>query len=381
MIASQKIGKSFFGAFIYNLKKMYHADPALRATLLDSNFTSIDSKIIQQELRMIRSLNPNLKRYVYHTSLNFSKDDYLDNNRLLAIAHEYLQESGYTNNQYLIFRHYDADHPHIHLLVNRITFDGLVVSDSNNYKKSEAILRRIELKYNLVKVEPSNIVSKKAATKDELEMVLRTNQPSNKMVLQEIMKGLLRHRSSIQEMIEKGEQAGVHFLFNQASTGRITGITYFYNDFKIKGQALGNGFKWAEVVKKLNYEQIRDSAAISAANSRTKIIYGDTPPTGQRTAVGDGHRSTGFSENFKTDLFEFDTKREGIAGVETKDESGRERPMEANPATGNYDNGSTIDLHNNLGIYGGVQISDDIDDEAIHGRNRNKQKKARTNRR
>jgi len=80
--------------------------------------------MIRQELKLVRGLRPNLNRYVYHTSLNFSKEDKPDNAQLLEIAHEYLKESGYTNNQYLIFRHYDADHPHIHLLVNRICFDG-----------------------------------------------------------------------------------------------------------------------------------------------------------------------------------------------------------------------------------------------------------------
>lgn len=156
MIAIQKIGKSFLGALNYNLKKLYHSDPKMRAELLESNFTSIDSRIIQQELKMIRSLRPSLNRYVYHTSLNFPKEESLNNDQLLAIAKDYLHQSGYTNNQYIIFRHNDADHPHIHLLVNRITFDGNVVSDSNNYRKSEAILRELEHRYNLIAVEQSN---------------------------------------------------------------------------------------------------------------------------------------------------------------------------------------------------------------------------------
>lgn len=79
----------------------------------------------------------------------------LDSEKLLAIAHDYLAANGFTNNQYMIFRHYDAGHPHLHLLVNRICFDGTVVSDSNNYTKSEAIVREIAQRYNLITVEPS----------------------------------------------------------------------------------------------------------------------------------------------------------------------------------------------------------------------------------
>ena len=153
MIASQKIGKSFMGALKYNWNKLMHPDPNLRAKLLSTNFTSMDLAMIKLEVDLVRSLRPSLGRYVYHTSLNFHKDDILDNKTLLAIAEDYLRLSGFTSNQYFIFRHHDAEHPHVHLLVNRITFDGDVVSDSNNYKKSDAIAVQLEQQYNLVKVK------------------------------------------------------------------------------------------------------------------------------------------------------------------------------------------------------------------------------------
>jgi hypothetical protein len=128
MIASQKIGKSFIGALNYNLKKLNHPDVNLRAVLLDTNFTSMEMHHIKMEVDLLRELRPNLNRYVYHTSLNFLKDEEasLTNGKLLAIAHDYLFANGFTNNQYFIFRHYDAEHPHLNLLVNRISFDGSV---------------------------------------------------------------------------------------------------------------------------------------------------------------------------------------------------------------------------------------------------------------
>ena len=286
MIASQKIGKSFMGALNYNLKKLYHPDPAMRAELLATNFADIDPAIIKREVELMKSLKPNLGRYVYHTSINFPKEDKLDNNKLLAIAHDYLKESGYSSNQYMIFRHHDAGHPHIHLLVNRICFDGTVVSDSNNFKKSEAILRSLETKYGLTQVQESKKAETKAVKKGELEMVIRTGKPSDKMLLQEKMKAILRlPKLTITEMIRSGKKEDIYFLFNQAATGRITGITYFYKDFKIKGQALGNRFKWAELIKTAAYEQNRDSQAISEANRSTRAVYGSSGfVEGERTS-------------------------------------------------------------------------------------------------
>lgn len=301
MIAIQKIGKSFMGALAYNLKKLNHPDPVQRAVLLDSNFTTLATAQIKREVELLRQLRPNLNRYVYHTSLNFSLDEQpgLDNQKLLAIARDYLYENGFTSHQYLIFRHYDAGHPHLHLLVNRIGFDGTVVSDSNNYKKSEAILRRLEEKYNLMQIRPSNKRQQRAAKKDELEMVIRTGKPSDKMLLQQIITQLSNQSSiTLEQFIRQAEGKGVHLLFNQASTGRISGITYFHEGFKVKGQALGNRFKWAELIKTINYEQIRDSEAISEANSRTRAICGEfttNQSPGQRT--GTDRLSPGDSED------------------------------------------------------------------------------------
>src|ERR1700740_1000044 len=154
MIASQKIGKSFMGALDYNLKKLFLRDGNKRAELLSTNFASTDVKGIAKEIEIIRSLRPNLNRYVYHTSLNFPKEEQaqLSKAKLLAIARDYLEAMGFSNNQYLVFLHHDAAHPHLHLLVNRISFDGSIVSDSNNYKRSEAIVRVLENRYRLTQV-------------------------------------------------------------------------------------------------------------------------------------------------------------------------------------------------------------------------------------
>lgn len=166
MIASQKISKSFIGALNYNLKKMYEPDPKKRAELLDTNFASMDIKLIREEIKLVRSLKPNLSRYVYHTSLNFSKE-----------------EAGSLSNE--------------KLLVNRITFDGTVVSDSNNFKKSEVILRKLEERYSLIAVQPSSHAAQKAPKMGELEQIVRTGKASDKMVLQELMKGILKQKTSL----------------------------------------------------------------------------------------------------------------------------------------------------------------------------------------
>lgn len=358
MIAIQKIGKSFMGAFSYNVKKMAHPEMRLRAELLETNFSSTDILQVKKEVELLRSLKPNLNRYVYHTSLNFPKDENLDNKTLLNIASDYLKAQGFTNNQYMIFRHHDSDHPHIHLLVNRISFDGSVVSDSNNYKRSEAVIRKLEQQYNLVAVKPSSSVSKKAPTKDEIEMIARTGKASERMVLQELMNSLLnRPGLTLQDMISAGGQMGINFLFNQATTGRVSGISYFHNGFKAKGQALGNRYKWAELIKIINYEQIRDSAAISEANSRTTAKYGDQISAGTYNAAKEQPGSgTGLvSPNAGTGLPEH-------SPAENENGGNGERSLETDQDADLLAGGTADHRDNWFGDNSGIQISDDEDD-------------------
>jgi len=363
MIASQKIGKSFMGALNYNFRKMNHPDPSQRATLLDTNFSSMDKHQISREVDLIRELRPNLNRYVYHTSLNFTKTEDLPDDALLAIAHEYLEALGFNNNQYFIFRHYDADHPHLHLVVNRITFDGEVVSDSNNYKRSEQVLREIERNHDLIPVTQTKNTQLRAATKDELEMVVRTGLPSTKMLLQEVLADTLKQqRWRLPDFIRQCEEKGIQLLFNQQSTGRISGITYYHDGIKITGQKLGNRFKWAELIKQVDYEQIRDGKAISEANGRTRAIYGAGQSANGRTGNGHGRR-------YSADPANGAGQSGKIKGAGSETFIGRERSLEAGQDADTLYR-DTFDTLYHDNFIPGIEIADDVDDEAVYGKSR-----------
>src|SRR5690554_5983652 len=275
MIAKQSIGSSFMGALSYNMKKMNVPDKKERAELLATNFISLEKSVIKKEVDLVASLSPRLKKNTYHTSLNFAQGESVSNEKMLEIAREYMEGMGFDDNPYFIFRHHDSNHPHCHILALRTKFDGSTVSDSNNYKRSEKIVRQLEKKYGLQRAEASERAILRAPDKDELEMVQRTGRASRKMVLQEKVNSALLQSRTIKSFITHLEQAGVQVLFNQASTGRVSGITYFMDDFKAKGQALGNRFKWANIINTIDYEQNRDGQAISQANSRTKARYGE----------------------------------------------------------------------------------------------------------
>jgi hypothetical protein len=293
MTANQVKGKGFKGALSYNLSKVEKGV----AEVLASTFSRDDTaQAILKEVNLVRMQRPNLAKYFYHTSLNFPVHEDLKDEQMKAVAGDYLTAMGFGDNQHIIFRHYDADHPHLHILVNRIGYDGSLVSDSNDYKRSEQALRQLEQQYGLTEVISSKEAKERAMTKSELEMMKRTDEPSAKLKLQVLVKEVMESKSdlNLQTFISRLEAKGVNVLFNQASTGFVSGISYGYEGLQFKGAHLGNAYKWQAIKTGTGYEQERDRTAIHEANVRT-IAH-----RAERTAAGEGNRRTAGQQNTQT---------------------------------------------------------------------------------
>jgi hypothetical protein len=120
MTGNQVKGKSFRGALRYNLEKVEKD----KAEILDHSFVNASEKTIMKEIQMVRILRPDLKKYFYHTSINFPPGEDLSNKTMKLVGLDYLAANGFNQHQYIMFRHKDADHPHIHILVNRMDTTG-----------------------------------------------------------------------------------------------------------------------------------------------------------------------------------------------------------------------------------------------------------------
>jgi hypothetical protein len=70
--------------------------------------------------------------------------------RELTLAYLKKMDIDATKTQWAVVRHYDRDHPHCHLLINRVTNDGKVLSDSKSFERSEEACRALEKEYGLV---------------------------------------------------------------------------------------------------------------------------------------------------------------------------------------------------------------------------------------
>lgn len=146
MIAKIMKGSGFKGVINYIL------DPKKGTELIDSSGvrTGSISHIVQSFIDQTK-LNPRVSRVVGHISLSFSIQDSskLINEWMTKVAHEYMEKMGIKDTQYIIGRHFDKEHPHVHIAFNRIDNNGKTISDRNDQFRSEKICKELTAKYGL----------------------------------------------------------------------------------------------------------------------------------------------------------------------------------------------------------------------------------------
>ncbi|MEC5143194.1 relaxase/mobilization nuclease domain-containing protein [Chitinophaga sp. 212800010-3] len=100
------------------------------------------------------ALNERIKTKILHISLNFHPTEKFPPEKLVTIAEDYMKRIGFSGQPFLIYEHYDAGHPHIHIITTSIKADGTPIRLHNIGKyKSEPARKAIEAQYGLVRAE------------------------------------------------------------------------------------------------------------------------------------------------------------------------------------------------------------------------------------
>lgn len=102
----------------------------------------------------LQELKPDVKTNAMHISLNFHSSERLTDALLQEIAGNYMEQIGFGDQPFLVYRHDDAAHLHVHIVTTNIRADGERI-DLNNIGKdlSEPARKAIEAEYNLVRAE------------------------------------------------------------------------------------------------------------------------------------------------------------------------------------------------------------------------------------
>ena len=130
MLAIVEPARSVRGPIIYNEEKVSQE----QARFLDAhNFLQDKEELtLRDELQRFRNLadlNERSQKKGVHLSVNFSPDDDLTDKEMRLIANELMQAIDFGDQPYLVYRHTDVAHPHMHIVTTNIRPDGSRISN------------------------------------------------------------------------------------------------------------------------------------------------------------------------------------------------------------------------------------------------------------
>ena len=235
MIAKIMKGSGFKGVINYIL------DPKKGTELIDSSGVRTESinHIVQSFIDQT-GLNPRVSKVVGHISLSFSAQDSskLSNEWMAQIAREYMEKIGIKDTQYIIGRHFDKEHPHVHIAFNRIDNKGKTISDRNDRFRSEKICKELTAKYSLYFAGGKENVKEHRLkepdkTKYEIYQALKTE-----IARCRDWKALLAH-------LEK-QDIDVRFKY-KGNSQEVQGIVFEKNGYHFNGSKVDRSFSYSKI--------------------------------------------------------------------------------------------------------------------------------------
>jgi len=159
MVARINTGKSIRKALNYNEKKVQEGQAEILSAhnfLKDAGQMNFYEKLATFE--KLTSLNERTTTNTLHVSLNFDPSEKLENEKLIMVADSYMKRIGFGDQPYLICRHFDTGHPHIHIISTNIQRDGSRISMHNmGRNQSEVARKEIEIEFGLIKAESKKL--------------------------------------------------------------------------------------------------------------------------------------------------------------------------------------------------------------------------------
>ena len=236
MIGKIKKGSGFKGCVNYVLGKEQAALLHAEGVLTESNRDIIRSFILQA------GMNPDLKKPVGHIALSYSPVDApkLTDGKMIQLAQEYMREMKITDTQYIIVRHQDREHPHVHIVFNRIDNNGKTISDRNDMYRNEQVCKKLKAKHGLYFAK-----GKEHVKQHRLREPDKSKYEIYNAVKDEI--GKSRNWRQLQtRLAEKG--IGIHFKY-RGQTGEVQGISFSKGEYTFKGSEIDRSFSFSKLDK------------------------------------------------------------------------------------------------------------------------------------
>ncbi len=111
-------------------------------------FWDISQKFFGSVLHFQGQRNATKNRYA-HITLNLPHGEHLDDAIFHEVSKEYMDKMGYGEQPYVVVRHNDTRHEHVHIVTTNVEGSGKVLGIFNSYRRNIATRQYLEKKFGL----------------------------------------------------------------------------------------------------------------------------------------------------------------------------------------------------------------------------------------
>jgi Relaxase/Mobilisation nuclease domain len=234
MIGKVITGRSFGGCIRYVIQKR-------DALILEGAGVRIqETNQTINDFNLQRKYNPNLGQAVGHIALSWSMNDRpkLNDEVMVNMAKEYLQKMKIQDTQYLIVKHQDRDHPHIHIVYNRVDNNGKTIADNFQKQRNVKVCKDMTLKHGLY-MSPG---------KEQVNRKQLKGQDKIKYELFDAIKSASKKVKTLNELKQVLAKQGIGTLYKYKSgTNEIQGISFSKGEYKFKGSEIDRSLSYAKL--------------------------------------------------------------------------------------------------------------------------------------
>ena len=228
-------GSNFKGVVDYILDK----DKGVQKLISDGLFME-NKDTIAMSFNIQSQMNGKVAKPVGHIALSFSREDEprLTNHVMAGIALEYMERMGIRDTQFFIARHFDKEHPHVHIAFNRIGNDGRTISDRNERLRSTRICKELTLKYGLHMAGGKENVKRN-----------RLKEPDwTKYRLYDILKTEVSRCGNWNVLVANLNRQGVEVRFkHKGQTDEVQGVVFSMNGYHFNGSKVDRRFSYSKI--------------------------------------------------------------------------------------------------------------------------------------
>lgn len=258
-------GSDFKGVVDYILDK----DKGTQIVAFDGLFME-NKDTIAMSFNVQRQMNSKVSKPVGHIALSFSKEDEprLTNRIMAGIALEYMERMGIRDTQFFIARHFDKEHPHVHIAFNRIDNNGNTISDRNERLRSTRICKELTKKYGL------HIANGKENVKRE-----RLKEPDRtKYELYDILKTEVGRCGNWNALAANLKRQGVEVHFkHKGHMDEVQGVVFTKNGYHFNGSKVDRCFSYSKIDAALQRNRYKERMGLASTAKGNGLGQANTP--------------------------------------------------------------------------------------------------------